>query len=328
MGPASYENGGRTLVATAERTSPQDRRVRSSPGGWVLVLMLAGAPWSWFAIRDLDPGLDVIAIGLPLAAAVVATAVVGGAMLSGRTRFALVSLSLVVFAVVVVIAPRVPRSEPAPADPFRLVAANTYQGNADPTAAARALVAFGPDVLVAVETPTTLQNALRRELGGLEHVQRGGLNVFARWPLGEPEAVASISTSAAVRVAVHRPGAPFIVYAVHLPNPLHEVSFGEHASMVERLLRSAQDERVPVVLAGDFNMSDRSTSYRVLDGAMRDAMRSSLAANTYRQGLWLLLQLRIDHVFVSRELCAAGSGTFDVPGSDHQGLDVLVGRCP
>jgi endonuclease/exonuclease/phosphatase (EEP) superfamily protein YafD len=316
------------LVATAETTSRQDRGVRSSPGGWVLALLLVAAPWSWFAVRDLAPSLNLIAIGLPLAVAVLAAAALGLAMVSGRMRFALVSLSLVVFAVVVVIAPRVPRSEPAPVDPFRLVAANTYQHNPDPTAAAHALVAAGPDVLVAVETPTTIRDGLLEDLSDLEHVQRGGLNVFARWPLGEPQPIASVSTWAAVRVAIHRPGAPFVLYAVHLPNPLHEVSFSEHASIVERLLHSARDERLPVVLAGDFNMSDRSTSYRMLDRAMRDAMRSSLAANTYRQGLWLLLQLRIDHVFVSPELCAAESGTFAVPGSDHQGLEALLGRCP
>jgi endonuclease/exonuclease/phosphatase (EEP) superfamily protein YafD len=328
MGPASYANERTSVVATAERASPRDRRAPPSAARWVVPLLLAAAPWGWFAIRDLGPGMDPIAVGLPVGAMVLAIATFAVAMLSDRMRFALVSLSLVTIAGVVVLAPRLPRSAPAPVDPFRLVSANTYQDNPDPRAAARALVAARPDVLVAVETPVVLQWALRADLNALEHVKLDGLNVFARWPLGEPDAIGSIATSSAIRVEVDRPGAPFVLYVVHLPNPLHEVSFREHASLVEDLLRAALSEHRPVVLAGDFNMSDRSTSYRMLDGAMRDAMRSSLAGSTYQFGLWGLLQLRIDHVFVSRETCAAGAGTFGVPGSDHEGLDVLLGRCP
>jgi endonuclease/exonuclease/phosphatase family metal-dependent hydrolase len=121
---------------------------------------------------------------------------------------------------------------------------------------------------------------------------------------------------------------PLIVYAIHLSNPLHETSFSQHARAVARLLRAAEAERLPVVLAGDFNMSDRTASYRAIDAAMHDAMRSHVAANTYEDGLWALLQLRIDHVFLSPQLCDADGTTFNVPGSDHQGLAVDVGRCP
>jgi endonuclease/exonuclease/phosphatase (EEP) superfamily protein YafD len=328
MGPASYANERTSVVATAKRASPRDRRAQPSPVRWAVPLLLSAAPWGWFAIRDLGPGMDPIAVGLPVGAMLLAAATLAVALLSDRLRYALVSVSLVTVAGVAVLGPRLPRPTEAPLDPFRLVSANTYQGNAAPRAAARALVAARPDVLVAVETPVVLRSALEGELRGLEHAQRSGLNVFARWPLGEPDPIPSIETSSAIRVEVDRPGAPFVLYAVHLPNPLHEVSFRAHASLVDELLDAARRERLPVVLAGDFNMSDRSTSYRTLDGAMRDAMRTSLAGSTYQRGLWALLQLRIDHVFVSNQTCAAGAGTFGVPGSDHEGLEVLLGRCP
>jgi vancomycin resistance protein VanJ len=158
-------------------------------------------------------------------------------------------------------------------------------------------------------------------------VHEKDLNVFARWPLRGPEPITGVPRASAIRVEVDRPASPFVLYAIHLLNPLHEISFTGHAATVERLLRSAQGERLPVVLAGDFNMTDRSTSYRMLDGAMRDAMRTDLAGTTYEQGLWGLLQLRIDHVFVSRSLCSADATTFAVPGSDHEGLDVRIGAC-
>ena len=65
-----------------------------------------------------------------------------------------------------------------------------------------------------------------------------------------------------------------------------------------------------------------------LDGTMRDAMRSSFAATTYDRWQWALLQLRIDHVFVSDQLCDMDGSTFTVPGSDHDALEVDLGACP
>jgi endonuclease/exonuclease/phosphatase family metal-dependent hydrolase len=132
-----------------------------------------------------------------------------------------------------------------------------------------------------------------------------------------------------MRVEILRPGAPFVVYAIHLLNPLGETSFEQQAETIRRLLIDAQRERLPVVLAGDFNMSDRSSSYRALNDSFRDTMRaSSFAHTTYDDGPWSLLQFRIDYVFVSSSWCAGSAKTFTVPGSDHDGLEVDLGVCP
>lgn len=315
------------MIATQERTDRRGGRSRTRWLGWVLTALLVALPWAWFAVRDLDPLMDAVAIGLPLATAVLALAAFAAAAHPGWTRLALVGLSLVAFTVAIVVGPRLPQSSTEPLDPLRLVAANTYESNAEPDTAARALAAARPDVLVAVETSDELVSALRRDLGRFRYVQRAQLSVFARWPLTQPTEIPGVPPGHAVRVDVDRPGAPFVLYAVHLPNPIHEVSFAQQAVLVETLLDAARTEPSPVVLAGDFNMTDRSSSYRVLEGPLRDAMRSSFAGSTYQQALWRLLQLRIDHVFVSPVLCATGAATLEVPGSDHRGLDVVLGRC-
>jgi endonuclease/exonuclease/phosphatase family metal-dependent hydrolase len=81
-------------------------------------------------------------------------------------------------------------------------------------------------------------------------------------------------------------------------------------------------------VAGDLNTSDRAVSYRQMDSALSDAMRSSAAgATTYVGGWWPVLMLRIDHVFVTRGWCAADPGTFTPAGSDHLGVEVAVGPC-
>jgi endonuclease/exonuclease/phosphatase family protein len=283
------------VIATEERATADGYRARPAWRDWAVPVALAALPWTWFVIRDLGPSTDAVAFVLPFGAALLAFVVFGAATLSMNMRFALVSLSLVVFTVVVTIVPRLPQTTPRPVDPFRLVSANTYASNHRPADAAGAIVAGHPSVVVAVE-----------KLPQIPGIPKGTV----------------------IRVEIRRPGMPFILYAVHLENPLHDISFSQHADTVRRLLRAAEAETLPVVLAGDFNMSDRSTSYRAMDGAMHDAMRSRLAGSTYEDGFWALLQLRIDHVFVSPQLCDADGATFDVPGSDHEGLSVEIGRCP
>ena len=129
---------------------------------------------------------------------------------------------------------------------------------------------------------------------------------------------------------IHPSGVDFPVFGVHL-SAVH-AAWTERRRMIElgALLRTIkQHDRGFHLLAGDFNMSDRSSSYRALNDSFRDAMRaSSFAHTTYDDGLWSLLQFRIDYVFVSSSWCAGSGKTFTVPGSDHDGLEVDLGACP
>jgi endonuclease/exonuclease/phosphatase (EEP) superfamily protein YafD len=295
---------------------------------WIGPVILSAVPWAWFAIRDVAPAMDAVTFALPLGSAILAIATLSLAIILSRMRIALVSLSLAVFTVVVVVAPRLAQPSPRPIAPFRLVSANTFLGNEWTLPAARTLAGEQPDVLVAVETSEPMRVALRLSIPADHWAGLGNQIVFARWPVSEPLPIPGVSQATGMRVEVARPGLPFVVYAVHLPNPLYETSFSAQAATIERLLQSAQGEHLPVILAGDFNMTDRSTSYRALDGAMRDAMRSSFAATTYDRWQWALLQLRIDYVFVSDQLCDMDGSTFTVPGSDHDALEVDLGACP
>jgi endonuclease/exonuclease/phosphatase (EEP) superfamily protein YafD len=96
----------------------------------------------------------------------------------------------------------------------------------------------------------------------------------------------------------------------------------------ESLLTSARAEGVPVVVAGDFNTSDRSRAYRRLTSRFRDAMRSRRAGPTYVSALWRPFLLRIDHIFVAKDWCSTSPQRFTLSGSDHRGLAVDVGPCP
>ena len=64
------------------------------------------------------------------------------------------------------------------------------------------------------------------------------------------------------RFAVDADGLRFVVYAVHLPNPLHQTTFAEQREPMEQLLAAIDAETDPVIVAGDLNLSDRSDGYR------------------------------------------------------------------
>jgi endonuclease/exonuclease/phosphatase (EEP) superfamily protein YafD len=127
---------------------------------------------------------------------------------------------------------------------------------------------------------------------------------------------------------IRAPAGQVVLYAVHALNPAYEYPFAQQLDFVDRVRRAALAETMPIVLAGDFNLSDRELGYRELAGSFRDAARAGWAGNTFDQGLWRLFFLRIDYVFVDRSWCAADAHRVDVPGSDHEAVGVTVGPCP
>jgi endonuclease/exonuclease/phosphatase (EEP) superfamily protein YafD len=91
--------------------------------------------------------------------------------------------------------------------------------------------------------------------------------------------------------------------------------------------KAMQAETLPVVLAGDLNMSDRVRAYRDLDRHFTDLTRDGFARTTYISGIYRLFLLRIDHVFASDGWCGAHVHEFTITGSDHRGIRLDAGPC-
>jgi len=288
-----------------------------------------GAPWLWFILRRAGGPLDILAVGLPLIGVL---ALVGlGALAAFRRRLLPLVIALSLFAVcaTATIAPRIPRHGPAPAVPIRIAMANVYDANPTLQAAAATLMARDADVLAAVEILPSVWDPLMAASPLPYSLSDGEMAVRSRYPIAllSPGA---LPRSRLLRIGVDAPGAPFELYLLHGLNPFHDSSsFSDQRTFVQEIVRSAATEQLPVVVMGDFNMSDRSQNYRIMDTAFIDAMREdALAGSTYFGGLWPLLLVRIDHAFVSRDWCAHDGSSFTVPGSDHHGIEVAVGPCP
>ena len=140
-----------------------------------------------------------------------------------------------------------------------------------------------------------------------------------------------------LRLRVQRPGSAgaFVLYALHLPrvSPTDDgyaVGVTQQHQVAVAVHDATTAETDPVVVAGDLNISDRQTLYRVFDHDYVDAMRSGWAAPTLAKASrrWRALLLRIDHLFHSPTLCSGDAERFALPGSDHLAITVELGRCP
>ena len=307
-----------------ERDEP--RTARATFRGLLVAAVLCILPWTWFLLRDAAPIMDLVAVALPPLGAGTALLLLLVALVSRSWGPALVALSVGAFTAVAVIAPRTTQAASAPQRPLLLAAANVYELNEQPGEAVRALLAQHAAVLAVLEGEPDITEPLD---AAFKHAIEGGhMSIHTDYPMRELASGASIRQQRVLRARIWGPGGPFILYVVHQMNPLYDAGFSEQTQDLQALASRASADRQPVVLAGDFNMSDRSRGYREISGSFRDAMRAGVVAgSTYEHGLWAALFLRIDHIFMLPAWCAADGGRFPIPGSDHEGVEALVGPC-
>jgi endonuclease/exonuclease/phosphatase (EEP) superfamily protein YafD len=318
------------------------------PDGWdrratiraAVVAGIALVPWVWFPARDRTGWVGDLA-GVTLPVAWVVAFVVGVAawrwvrVVRGPEAVAWLT-SITVVAALAIAGPRWPDDAGDPVDPIRLAAANVYYRNDTDAAAVRDLLALDADVLVVSEVTDGVLEPLTSAYPYIATDCRDAARcdeevaVASRYPLRG--VVRRPSSRSVLRVLVDAPH-PFVLLAAHLPRPSLRpegptlVSFAEHRTEIDRLLDAARSESAPVVIAGDLNLSDRTSGYRRLDDEMVDAARTGWAAGTFPFGTIRVLALRIDHLFVTSGWCSDGAATFGVAGSDHRGVAASIGPC-
>jgi len=99
----------------------------------------------------------------------------------------------------------------------------------------------------------------------------------------------------------------------------------ERNQQIERLLRILAEEKLPFIVAGDFNMTDRSGIYRRVATQMHDAFRAAGAGigatwPVQRRATllgWLPPLLRIDYIWTSSDFAVRTAAVGPQLGSDH-----------
>lgn len=321
--PQSGHRKPRVPLPPAEkrRRAPRLRRVRTYLLNVLWASLAAGVPWLWFLVRDLGAAMQVVALALP--ALVVAISMFDERRLSSL----LVAASVVAFGWVTILGPRTAQPSPPPVESLRIAAITLDGSNLNGGATSRSVAELRTDLTVVVKPSKKVRAVLLRTPRYPFTIASGRFVVLSSFPVRELPLPKGLAPDLVVRIQVDRPGGGFILYAVRTADSPLDVALADPVG-VERLRDAAGAERLPVVLAGDFGIGDRSTAYRALADTFRDAMRSGArAASTAATFPWSLLFVRTGYVLTSQAWCAGGGSTFEVQDARAVGLTAVVGPC-
>jgi endonuclease/exonuclease/phosphatase (EEP) superfamily protein YafD len=306
--------------------------VQLSRGAVVRALVVA-APWAWFLVRDTSVVMEIVAIVLPLLAIVAFEALVGFAIL---WRWLLApAASVAVFGVVAVLGPWIPHDTGHPARGVTIAVANVLGHNDRADEVVDDILATHADIVVVPESTFAIHVRLA---GRYDHAVRVplfdvALGVYSNLPIsasGNPPGLLDRARQA--RIEVDGPDGRFVLWALHLPKPWfasvgYQMRPGGHARKLDAYLDRFAAETLPVVVAGDTNLTDRGRGYRKMTARFDDALRGIWGGPTSLKRFLPPLFLRIDHIFMPEGWCADRAGRFDLTGSDHRGVHARVGPC-
>lgn len=166
-----------------------------------------------------------------------------------------------------------------------------------------------------------------------------GVGILSRYPILEDDY--RVIARDYQRVVLEINNTPVALYNVHMVQPLairpSRFRFDIHRQEVEFLLSQALADELPVILAGDFNMTDQTDDYQLVKAHFTDAFRKlgwgmgftypGESKNPFRLiRLPNIALLRIDYIFYNErdfslfdiELLASG-------GSDHRPIRASLG---
>ncbi len=331
--PASEPQAGRRkprvpLPPKQERThGPWLISVGSLVKSTMWVVFVAAIPWLWFLVRDLGPVAQLVALALP---AIVVAALVGliiSAFDDRKLSSLLVAVSVLAFGWVTIVEPRSAMPASPPLDPIRIASITLDGSTLNASAIVGSLAKQRADIVVVVEPSKKARGVLLRADRYPYTLTSGRFVVLSTIPVDRLPLTKGLPADLILRLQVDRPTGSFIVYAVRTGTSPLDAAQNDPIG-IDRLRDAARGERLPVVLAGDFGISDRSSGYRTLTDSFRDAMRSGTrAASTAATFPWTFLYLRTEFVLTSPDWCAAAGTTFDVPDAPSAGLVSAVGAC-
>ena len=328
---AATERRKQSVTKAPPEEEPRSRRriprFRRHATNLVWALLAAAVPWAWFLVRDLGSVTQLIALAIPV---LVVAAFLGMAISlldERRLSTLIVGVSVAAFGWVTIFGPRAAIPAPAPITPMRIASLAAAGTNADADAVLRSVAGLKADLLIVVEPSKKARNALARTERFAFTLSSGPVVVLSSAPVRELPLPKPLPSDLIVRLQVDRPEGAFIVYAVRAGDSLLESTLNDPLN-AQALRDAASEERLPVVLAGDFGFSDRSSEYRIFTETFRDAMRADAnAQNTAATLPWTLMYVRTGFVLTSSAWCAAQTGTFDVANAQTDGLIASVGPC-
>ncbi|MEM9067240.1 MAG: endonuclease/exonuclease/phosphatase family protein [Myxococcota bacterium] len=256
------------------------------------------------------------------------------ALWRGRKSLAAVALPGAIWCLLTLLS-FVPSKAPvAVGESLRVVTANLLQENDEPSALLRELRALDADVLILQEV-SAAWNARLRSHGFFRDyphhvVEVGdyyGIALLSRVPTIEtsirwirpPDTHAPMGNPCAFARIAHE-GRAIDILGVHPSPPFNVRAAAAHLMQLGAIENWVRESDGPLVAAGDFNASEWSRFSTVLSDRMDDAwdLARSGWGPTWPNGRSWLPGIRLDHIYISKELTATRVFRGRGRGTDHR----------
>ena len=235
-------------------------------------------------------------------------------------------------------------SSPPNGSTLRVMTANLLVVNDDRAAVLGTILAEQPDIVGLQEVSGAMAEYLADALRDRYPYQTiapseapDGLGILSRYPIyQEPETGWYSHVCGCQRVRITRDGQTLSFFNVHPPPPAVTyarlgrvpVPTSFSTSLSQEVLHAAlvdlDEWPRPIVVLGDFNLSDRQPLYRELRRSLEDAHAEAGWGLVYSfpslsfEGVPDVSLVRIDYVMYDRSLVARSVRTGRMPGSDHR----------
>ena len=212
---------------------------------------------------------------------------------------------------------------------LRLAIHNVHTANRDFAPALESMESTAPDVMAFFEVDEGWEQAIRHRFPSREiiasprsdnfgialvsRVPIAGM-VFETPPIGVPSIDATVTTS----------GGPIRLILTHPVPPLSEEWWEARNTQLAAILRRVRDSEIPVVIAGDFNLTPTSPAWSQIVGSS-GMRRAGWPVGTWPS--WLgPVGLPSDPILTSPGLSRGAFAALPGSGSDHRGLVVGLRR--
>jgi endonuclease/exonuclease/phosphatase (EEP) superfamily protein YafD len=219
-----------------------------------------------------------------------------------------------------------PQVAAAGAERFRVVSFNVWFRNHDLTRIAAYLEQTDADAIVLQELGASQAQQLRALLKAYPHSyvepRRYGAALFTRWPIVASQSMLlSPDGARGVHAVLDWRGSPVALLGVHLHWPLGPDNSRLRNQELGSIAAFARNQHVPLIVAGDFNITPWSAHYGEL---LRASSLSDCAAERSLAPTWPSqfppLGISIDHCLFSREWRSLDVRLGPSLGSDHRAL--------
>lgn len=309
---------------------------------WPLAAALVAVPALALLVLQLWPQVQLLDRRLAQASAFISLGGIGWVLVvtlllpwAVRRRWsggvAILVALLALLATVLPMLPTHPNEAAQPELEVRIATLNARYGGADPAATARFVEQA--DLVVLTEATPAFVAAVGSRLRGFDHragdgaAGPAGTVVWSRFPIRELEQRRLRFEQRVVEVDLPD-GSAMVLAGVHPVNPMSSAAlWAQEAEQVRELVEPRVGQGLVVI--GDFNATAGQWPIRRLtDLGLRDVaiQTGAVWSPTYPANRRVPAMIRIDAAFVDDTWRPLALRTVEVPGTDHRGVLVELGR--